>query len=291
MSRFRYQSETDLLGAHVSTSGGVSTIFERGRSIGANALAFFSKNNNRWKGKELTPEIISEFEELRRQSDGAPLMIHTSYLINLAASSEQILERSINGMIDELERASKLGVTSVVLHPGAHMGAGPRDGIDRVARSMNRVHEALPGSEVVTLFETSAGQGSCLGCTFEELGEMIRLIDEPDRVGICIDTCHIFAAGYDIRTRDGWDGAVEELEREVGIDRVAAFHINDSKRELGSRVDRHQHIGEGEIGLEPFGHILNDERFRGIPKVLETPKTEPVESDIENLAKLRSLLG
>lgn len=254
-------------------------------------MAFFSKNNNRWKGKELTPEITTQFERLRREGSGQPLMIHTSYLINLAASSDEILERSIEGMIDELRRASKLHVPGVVLHPGAHMGAGPREGIDRIARSMDRVHAALPDLDVVTLFETSAGQGSCLGCTFEELGRMIRLIEQNARIGICIDTCHIFAAGYDIRTRAGWEAAVEELEREVGIERVAAFHINDSKRELGSRVDRHQHIGEGEIGLEPFGHILNDERFRGIPKVLETPKTHPVDSDIENLARLRSLLS
>lgn len=291
LSRFKYDSENDLLGAHVSTSGGVPTIFERGATIGANALAFFSKNNNRWKGTELTSEITGEFERLRSASGAQPLMIHTSYLINLAAANDEILERSVNGMIDELHRAAQLGVPSVVLHPGAHMGVGARGGIDLLARSMDRVHEALPDLDVVTLFETSAGQGSCLGCTFEELGEMIRLIDQNHRVGICIDTCHIFAAGYDIRTRAGWDAAVEELEREVGIDRVAAFHINDSKRELGSRVDRHQHIGDGEIGLEPFGYILNDERFRGIPKVLETPKTHPFDSDIMNLARLRSLLN
>ena len=291
MSRFRIRSETDLLGAHVSTSGGVATIFERAGTIGANALAFFSKNNNQWKAKELTDEIVDEFANLRREAGTHPLMIHASYLINLASRNEAILERSINGMIVELQRAARLGVPSVVLHPGAHMGAGPEGGVDQLARSMDRVHAALPDLEVVTLFETSAGQGSCLGCTFEELGAMIRLIDQSDRVGVCIDTCHIFAAGYDIRTGEGWEAAVAELDREVGIDRVAAFHLNDSKRELGSRVDRHEHIGEGFIGLEPFGRILNDERFQGIPKVLETPKTHPFESDIENLARLRSLLN
>ena len=274
----------------MSASGGAPSIFERGRAIGANALAFFSKNNNRWKAKDLDEEVIARFEEARREQIGLPLVIHASYLINLAATSEPVLERSIAGMVDELRRAAALGVSCVVLHPGAHMGAGVEEGIDRLARSMDRVHELTAELDVVTLFETSAGQGSCLGHTFAELGMMIDRIDRKDRLGICVDTCHLFAAGYDIRTRKGWEATVEELDREVGIDQVALFHLNDSRRELGSRVDRHQHIGEGEIGLEPFGWILNDEHFRGIPKVLETPKTVPDESDLENLARLRSLL-
>ncbi|MDX1582862.1 MAG: deoxyribonuclease IV [Thermoanaerobaculia bacterium] len=290
MNRFRFAGKTDLLGAHVSASGGAPSIFERGRAIGANALAFFSKNNNRWKAKDLDEEVIARFEEARREQIGLPLVIHASYLINLAATSEPVLERSIAGMVDELRRAAALGVSCVVLHPGAHMGAGVEEGIDRLARSMDRVHELTAELDVVTLFETSAGQGSCLGHTFAELGMMIDRIDRKDRLGICVDTCHLFAAGYDIRTRKGWEATVEELDREVGIDQVALFHLNDSRRELGSRVDRHQHIGEGEIGLEPFGWILNDEHFRGIPKVLETPKTVPDESDLENLARLRSLL-
>lgn len=291
MSRFRRDTSTDLLGAHVSTSGGVPTIFDRGREIGANALAFFSKNNNRWKSRPFDETVLQTFRDGRRDDDGAPLAIHASYLINLASSSEEILARSIEGMVDELVRAAQLEVGAVVLHPGAHMGAGSAAGTDRVARALDRIHSMTPELDVVTLLETSAGQGSCLGCTFEELGAMIDAVDRQDRVAVCIDTCHIFAAGYDIRTPAGWESAVEELDRFVGIDRVALFHLNDSKRELGSRVDRHQHIGEGEIGLEPFGHILNDPRFRGIPKVLETPKTVPVESDVENLRRLRSLLG
>jgi deoxyribonuclease IV len=289
-ARFGFDSDHDLLGAHVSTQGGVTTIFDRGREIGATALAFFSKNNNRWHAKPLSPDEIARFSALWKAGGAAPLVVHSAYLINLAATSEAILERSIAGMADELGRAEALGAHAVVLHPGAHMGAGSAAGIDRIARSLDRVHQMLPGLEVVTLLETSAGQGSCLGCTFEELGAMIRLIDDPGRVGICVDTCHIFAAGYDIRTEEGWNRTIDELDMHVGIDRVAAFHLNDSKRELGSRVDRHQHIGEGEIGLDAFAHILNDPRFAGIPKLLETPKTVPVASDVENLRRLRSLL-
>lgn len=290
MHRFRSSHESDLLGAHVSTAGGAPTIFERGRAIGANALAFFSKNNNRWKAKDLDDQVVDRFARLRAEHGNPPLAIHASYLINLAATSQTILARSIGGMIDELRRASRLGVKALVLHPGAHMGAGVDRGIDRVARSMDRVHALAAELDVVTLFETSAGQGSCLGHTFEELGSMIEKIDDKNRVGVCVDTCHIFAAGYDFRTSAGWESVVDELDRRVGIERVALFHLNDSKRALGSRVDRHEHIGQGEIGLEPFGFVLNDPRFARIPKVLETPKTDPVESDLENLARLRSLI-
>jgi deoxyribonuclease-4 len=170
------------------------------------------------------------------------------------------------------------------------MGAGVASGVDKIARSLDRVHGLIPNHKVVTLLETAAGQGSCLGCSFEELGRIMELVDDKRRVGVCVDTCHIFAAGYDFRTRAGYRRTIDELERHVGLDNVGAFHLNDSKRPLGSRVDRHQHIGEGEIGLDAFGFLLNDERFRYIPKVIETPKTVETESDRKNLAALRSLM-
>jgi deoxyribonuclease-4 len=193
-------------------------------------------------------------------------------------------------MADELDRAERLGIHAVVLHPGAHMGAGVDAGLDQIARSLDRVHAMIPNHKVVTLLETAAGQGSCLGCSFEELGRIIDLVDDKRRVGVCFDTCHVFAAGYDIRTRAGYRKTIDQLERHVGLDNVGAFHLNDSKKPLGSRVDRHQHIGEGEIGLDAFGYLLNDERFRYIPKVIETPKTVETESDRINLGKLRSLM-
>jgi deoxyribonuclease-4 len=170
------------------------------------------------------------------------------------------------------------------------MGAGVDQGLDQIARSLDQVHALLPEHKVVTLLETAAGQGSCLGCTFEELGRIIDRVDDKKRVGICVDTCHIFAAGYDIRSKDGWERAVDEIDRYAGVGKVGAFHLNDSKKPLGSRVDRHENIGEGQIGVEAFRHVLNDARFRRIPKLLETPKKIEHESDRKNLATLRSLL-
>lgn len=291
MNRFRYDSTTDLLGAHVSTRGGVCTIFERGREIGATALAFFSKNSNQWRAKPLSDEDCANFLELRQQAQIGPILIHAAYLINLAATHPEFHERSIEALTIELERAERLRVPSLVLHPGSHMGAGVAEGLDRVARSLDRIHRAIPDCPTITLLETSAGQGSSLGCRFEELGQILRIVDDPRRLGICFDTCHVFGAGYPLHTRDGYETTIEELDRHVGVEQVGAFHLNDSKRPLDSRVDRHQHIGEGEIGLDGFGFLLNDPRFAGLPKLLETPKTEPLISDRRNLATLRSLMA
>lgn len=288
MSRFAFpEAPGDLIGAHISTQGGVHTVFERAAAIDASAVALFAKNSNQWKGKVLTDEDCANFASLRTVR---PLLTHASYLINLATTSEELHRKSIAAMIDELDRAERLGIHAVVLHPGAHLGAGPRSAIDQIARSLDQIHAALPQHRVVTLLETAAGQGSCVGCSFEELGQMLKRLDDPRRAGICIDTCHIFAAGYDLRTRDVYERTMEEMERHVGTDNVGAIHLNDSKKPLGSRVDRHQHIGEGELGLEPFRFLLNDSRFARIPKVLETPKTVETESDRLNLARLRSLI-
>ena len=248
----------------------------------------FAKNSNQWKGKTLTDEAIAEFREARNV---APIVTHASYLINLATTNPEFHAKSIAGMIDELDRAERLGIHAVVLHPGAHLGAGPDKGLDQIARSLDQVHAAIPDHRVVTLLETAAGQGSCLGCTYEELGRVISLVDDKRRVGICIDTCHVFAAGYDIRTRQGYDRMIAEVDEHVGVENVGAFHINDSKRELGSRVDRHQHIGKGELGLDAFSFVLNDPRFRRVPKMIETPKTVETTSDRKNLRLLRSLIN
>ena len=289
---FRFpESAGDLIGAHLSTKGGLHTVFERASAINAAAVALFSKNSNQWKGKILTDEDAAAFRKARRKSRIKPMFTHASYLINLATTNPLFHRKSIAAMIDELDRAERLGIQGVVLHPGAHMSAGAKSGIDQIARSLDRVHAALPDHKVVTLLETSAGQGSCLGCTFEELGQIRAIVDDKRRVAVCVDTCHIFAAGYDIRTRDGYQRTIDEIEQHVGIENVGAFHLNDSKKELGSRVDRHQHIGEGEIGLEAFRMLLNDARFTRIPKVLETPKTIETVSDRRNLRKLRSLMN
>ena len=278
----------DLLGAHISTKGGLHTVFERAAAIGANAIALFAKNSNQWKGKVMTADDVATFASLRNVQ---PILTHASYLINLATTNREFHKKSIAALTDELDRAERLGIDGVVLHPGAHMNAGVGKGLDKIARALDKVHAAIPNHRAVTLLETAAGQGSCVGCTFEELGRIIDAVDDKKRVGICIDTCHIFAAGYDIRTRDGYARMVDEVETFVGIENVGAFHLNDSKKPLGSRVDRHQHIGEGEIGLEAFRMLLNDARFAKVPKLLETPKTIETESDRKNMATLRSLLS
>ncbi|MHB0972322.1 MAG: deoxyribonuclease IV [Thermoanaerobaculia bacterium] len=280
----------DLLGAHVSSKGGLPTIFERANAINASTVALFTRNSNQWNAKPLTDDDVAAFAGARATWGGGPLIAHASYLINLATTNEVFYEKSIAAMVDELQRAARLGVWAVVLHPGAHLGSGVDAGIDQIARSLDRIHAMIPDCPTITLLETAAGQGSCLGCSFEELGRMTRLVDDSARVGICVDTCHVFAAGYDIRKRDAYESMMDEAERHVGIHRIGAVHLNDSKKGLGSRVDRHGHIGEGEIGIAPFAYFLNDSRLAGVPKVLETPKPEENLSDIRNLGKLRALL-
>jgi deoxyribonuclease-4 len=289
MSRFSFpETHGDLIGAHLSTRGGLCTVFERAAAIDASAIALFAKNGNQWKGKDLTDADCAQFASLRNVR---PMLTHASYLINLATTNPEFHRKSIAAMADELDRAERLGIHAVVLHPGSHLGAGANAGIDLIARSLDQVHALIPDHRVVTLLETSAGQGSSLGCTFEELGRMIRLVDDPSRVGVCFDTCHVFAAGYEMRNYDAYQRTIDEMLRHVGLENVGAFHLNDSKKPLGSRVDRHTHIGEGELGLEPFRFLLNDARFKRIPKVIETPKPVEHESDRQNLRTLRSLIS
>ena len=288
MTRFSFPDPAgDLIGAHLSTRGGLHTVFERAAAIDASAIALFAKNGNQWKGKEMTEADCAYFASLRNVR---PMLTHASYLINLATNNPEFHRKSIAAMADELDRAERLGVHAVVLHPGAHMGAGVDAGIDQIARSLDAVHALIPDHRVVTLLETAAGQGTCVGCTFEELGRIIELVDDKSRVGVCFDTCHVFAAGYELRTRDAYERTIDEMLEHVGLDNVGAFHLNDSKKPLGSRVDRHQHIGQGELGLEPFRFLLNDPRFKRIPKVIETPKPDEAEADRRNLRVLRSLV-
>jgi len=289
MPRFRYsQKHGDLIGAHLSTKGGLHTVFDRAEALEVSAVALFVKNSNQWKGKELTDDDCALFRKKRKVK---PVFTHSSYLINLATTNKEFHRKSIAAMIDELDRAERLGIRAVVLHPGAHMGAGSDAGIDQIARSLDQIHAAIPNHKVVTLLETSAGQGSCVGCSFEELGKIRAAVDDRKRVGVCFDTCHVFASGYDLRTRDAYEQTMEQLERHVGVQNVGLFHLNDSKKDLGSRVDRHEHIGDGHLGLDAFRFLLNDERFRGIPKLLETPKKIEHESDRRNLRTLRSLIA
>ena len=282
---------TVLLGAHMSIAGGVHTAIERAVRIGCTALQMFVKNNNQWKGKALSDEDVATYKDALSKARIGPVVVHDTYLINLCASDRSILRKSRDALTDELQRCEKLGVDYLNFHPGAHMGRGEKEGIERIAESLNMIHTRTKGFRVKSVIESTAGQGTALGYKFEQLKDMIDLVDEQERMAVCIDTCHIFAAGYDIVSEEGYHRTFREFDDIIGLDRLVAFHVNDSKRELGSRVDRHEHVGKGKIGLEGFRLIMNDERFVNIPKILETPKSDDMHEDVENMAVLKGLIG
>lgn len=274
----------------MSIAGGVSTAIERGMRIGCTTMQMFVKNNNQWKGKPLTDEDVSTYKKLLRESRIHPVVVHDTYLINLCAVDKEILKKSRDALKDELDRCETLGVQYLNFHPGAHMGAGEEEGIKRIAESLNIIHERTPGYGVRSVIEATAGQGTAIGYRFEHLRKIIDLVEERERMAVCVDTCHVFAAGYDLSTERGYEETFREFDAVVGLDRLVAFHVNDSKRDLGSRVDRHEHIGKGKIGTKGFSFLMNDERFRNIPKILETPKGPEMEEDVENMRVLRELI-
>jgi len=278
------------LGAHMSVSGGLSSAFERAKSIGINTMQVFTKNQNRWEQKPAAPEEIARWFAAQQVTGIGPVVSHAAYLINMGSPDEALWNRSVNAMIDELTRAEQLGILGVVVHPGAHMGAGEEAGIARIVAALDRAHTATAGYRTLTLLEATAGQGSALGYRFEQLRAMRGGAAEPDRVAFCFDTCHVFAAGYDIRTPETYAETMSEFDRVLGLDRLVCFHFNDSKKGLGARVDRHDAIGTGQLGLAPFGFILNDPRFAAVPMILETPKSEDMHEDVENLRVLRGLI-
>ncbi len=277
------------LGAHISAAGGLHQAFARGEAVGCHTLQIFSKNERQWRAKPLLEESIAQFKAEAARSRLGPVMVHGSYLVNLASPNDELWERSIEALADELDRCDRLGIPYLVLHPGAHTGSGTQAGFQRVATAVDRLFEEGVGGDTVLLLETTAGQGTCLGGTFEELADMIGLLRRPERAAVCVDTCHIFAAGYDISTPESYDATFDRLVELVGLDRIKAFHLNDSKGALGSHLDRHEAIGDGQIGLEGFRRLINDPRFCGLPMVLETPKGSDGAEDIRNLTTLRGL--
>lgn len=277
------------LGAHVSAAGGVSRAFKRGQSLGCQTMQIFTRNQNRWASKPLDPAEVERWRAAAAATDIRPVFAHAAYLINLASPDDALWEKSIATFLDELERAEALSLAGVVLHPGAHMEAGEEAGIARVVAALDRCHGATPGFQALTVLEVTAGQGTVLGYRFEHLAAMREQVAEPERVAVCFDTCHAFAAGYDLRSRQEYEATIAEFDRVIGLKHLVCFHFNDSKHPLGSRKDRHEHIGKGQLGLSSFAHILNDPRFVAIPMILETPKSPDFHEDVENLAVLRGL--
>jgi deoxyribonuclease IV len=279
-----------LLGAHMSISGGVHTAFERGKRVGCTTMQIFAKNNTQWKGKPLTSDAIASYKIEAKKTRIQPVVVHSSYLINLCARDKTVLKKSRIAFLDELQRCRLLGIPYLVFHPGSHVGQGEQEGLRIIAESLNIIHERTKGYRVKSVVEVTAGQGSNLGYRFEQIRELIDLTDNKNRMGVCLDTCHVFAAGYDISTEEGYEKTIRDFDDIIGLKRLKVIHLNDSKKALGLRLDRHEHIGKGKIGDTGFRLIMNDKRFEHIPKILETPKGEDMREDRMNLRRLRSFI-
>lgn len=279
-----------LFGAHVSAAGGVDLALGRAFDFEMNACQIFTKNERQWAAKALDPAVIERFRIKREETGIGHIVAHDSYLINIASPDDAMWEKSRQALMEELRRCEMLSIPYLVSHPGAHVGSGVDAGVARLGEAVNRIHDEMPDNSTVLLLETTAGQGTCLGASFEEIAAMIDLVDDKERVGVCLDTCHIFAAGYDIRDQESYQATMRSFDEIIGLERIKCFHLNDSKKPLGSRVDRHDHIGEGELGRAAFEFIVNDSRFSGLPAVLETPKGADASEDRVNLATLKSLI-
>jgi deoxyribonuclease-4 len=278
-------------GAHMSTGGGVWQALQRGAGIGCEVVQLFVKNNMQWFGKAHSPEDLARYANELAAQKFAAVFGHTGYLINLGAPPCAKRDKSLQSLIQEINLATGLGLPFLVMHPGAHLGSGETAALARVAAGLDEVFQATKSSAVRIALENTAGQGSCLGHTISHLASIYEQVKQPKRLGVCLDTAHLFAAGHDIRKPKGWNAAIAEVDSLIGLDRILAFHLNDSKTGLGSRVDRHAGIGQGKIGRQAFRHIVNDTRFRDLPGCLETPKSADMHEDVENLATLRSLVN
>jgi deoxyribonuclease-4 len=280
-----------LLGAHESVAGGPHTAIARGKSDGCEAIQIFARPSAQWRAKPFLPEEVSLFRS-EHATVGWPTLSHASYLINLAAADQTILDKSRDALADEMFRAEELGLDFVVLHPGAHVGLGTEDGVTAAAASLSELHDRTGGMRVRLLLEITAGQGSCLGCRFEEIEAILAKARGGDTFGVCFDTCHAHTAGYDLSTEEGYERTFDAFARVLGLDRLKAFHLNDSKTPTGSRVDGHAEIGDGYLGLLPFWRLVNDQRFATVPGVLETPSgPDKLPSFARNLQRLRALFG
>lgn len=281
----------DYLGAHMSISGGLYKAIDRAVAAGCGTLQIFTRSSNQWKGKPVSDKDAELFRSSFAASGLHEVISHDIYLINLAAPEGDTRTKSLAAFADEMITCAQLGINKIVMHPGSHTADPPEIGLERVISAFNQLFEEVPQYEGLILLETTAGQGTNLGRTFEELQIIINGSKNPERFGICFDTCHTFAAGYNTATPEGYADVMEQFDRLLGLKRLHCFHMNDSKKGLGSRVDRHEHIGQGALGLEPFRFIMNDPRFAAVPKILETPKGDNDEMDQVNMQLLRGLVG
>jgi deoxyribonuclease-4 len=281
-----------MLGAHMSIAGGYYKAVEAAAEFGMDVVQLFTKNSNQWKAKPLSQTDIDEFQAAIKRTGLKCPVAHDSYLINLASPNDALWQKSLEAFVIELERAEALGLMGVVMHPGAFVDSSEQAGIARIVAALDEAHTRTAGFKTLTLLETTAGQGSNLGHRFEHLARIANDVRSPERIGVCVDTCHIFVAGYPLITAQDYSATMAEFDRIVGIIRIRAFHLNDSVREFGSRVDRHAKIGAGKLGLDPFRHLLNDRRFAKVPMYLETPKGEEggQQLDAINLKTLRNLV-
>ncbi len=277
----------------MSIAGGYYKAVEAAAELGMEVVQLFTKNNNQWKAKPISQAEIDQFRAVLKSTGVTLPVAHDSYLINLASPDDVLWQKSVEAFTIELERAEALGLMGVVMHPGSCIDSSEDDGLKKIVKALDEAHHRTPGYQTLTLLETTAGQGSNLGYKFEHLAQIANHVAAPERIGVCVDTCHIFAAGYPITTKAEYTATMKEFDRLVGVKRIRAFHLNDSVREFGSRVDRHAKIGAGKLGLEPFRHLLNDRRFAGVPMYLETPKEEENGEPLDaiNLRTLRGLIG
>jgi deoxyribonuclease IV len=283
------RGRADELGAHVSVAGSLAMAPARGRELGCGAIQIFLKNQRRWAAPPLDRRTAREFRAARERSGIRHVFAHGSYLVNLATPEPAAWRQAVDTFTDELQRAEALGLACLVVHPGSHMGSGREVGLDAIARAVDEALARTPRARARVALENTAGSGNALGGTFEDLASIIGRVQRSERVGVCLDTCHLFVAGYDIRTPAGYAATIERCARTVGLERILAFHLNDASAPLGSSLDRHEHIGRGRLGLRPFRLLLNDARFTRVPKVLETPKEPEPFADLKNLATLRRL--
>ncbi|MGE5398920.1 MAG: deoxyribonuclease IV [Ignavibacteriales bacterium] len=278
-----------ILGAHTSIAGGLDKAVELAEKLNFKTMQIFTKNSNQWHPGSIDEQVVENYKNKLSKTKIYPVISHDSYLINLCAVSPELLKKSIDQFTQELKRCEQLGISYMNFHPGAHTGRGVEDGLKVITESINIAHQNTVGFNVKSMLELTAGQGTSLGSSFEEIRKIIDGVEEKERMCVCIDTAHIFAAGYDLRTPEAYEKTMREFDQVIGLDLLKCIHMNDSKKELGSRVDRHAHIGEGFIGLEGFRNIMNDSRLLDVPMILETPKTKGQPEDVVNMERLQSL--